>query len=130
MRYRGCSRPLPRVLLFFGCRPPGEGQAEEPPPLPPADDALLHGVVGCVLARLQLALEGAQLLWCSISCMGDMVEEEAFLLHACCCPACLLLAHLLFPTPLRGEQGACHTARAKPSGRWLPASWTRRLRCT
>ena len=46
--------------LACPCRPPGEGHgAAEEPQLPPADDVVARGVVGCALAALQLALEGA-----------------------------------------------------------------------
>jgi hypothetical protein len=43
-------------------RPPGEGGhgAAEEAQLPPADDVVARGVVGCALAALQLALEGSQ----------------------------------------------------------------------
>ncbi len=45
-------------------RPPGEGHgAAEEPKLPPADDVVARALVGCALAALQLALEGAILGW-------------------------------------------------------------------
>lgn len=39
------------------CRPPGAGTAA-PPGLPPGDAAIMRGIAGCALVRLQLALEG------------------------------------------------------------------------
>lgn len=60
------TRMAPHAALPPGCRrrAPGEGHgADEPPPLLAGDDVVLRGVVGCALARLQLALEGGALGW-------------------------------------------------------------------
>lgn len=55
-----CSHLISTRVHSWRCRPPGEGHgAAEEPKLRPADDVVARGIVGCALAALQLALEGA-----------------------------------------------------------------------
>ncbi len=66
---------------IMSCRPPAEGQGSAAAKaLPPADEALVRGVVGCALARLQLALEGES---CFFAASWVLEQGRPHYLHGC-----------------------------------------------